>query len=211
MNARKLCPVALALAFACTAASAQHAERSWYAGLSVGASKARFESGFPEVAGATASSQSKDEQGTPYKIYLGHQFHRNFAVEAGWTDLGKFDASREVTAPFAGSRRADWKASGFHLDGVGIIPAGNLAAFFKLGVLQTKTKTDFSSTGTVPPPSSAQTSNSEINAKFGVGMSYAFAPQWAARLEYEQVNNVGSSSTGEVNVRMWSAGVAHRF
>ena len=211
MSARKVCPLALALAFGCTAAWAQHAERSWYAGLSIGHSKAKFESGFPEVAGATASSQTKDEQGTPYKIYLGYQFHRHFAVEGGWTDLGKFDATRHVTAPFAGDRRGDMQSSGFHLDAVGILPAGNLAAFFKLGILQTKTKTDFSSTGTVPPASSAQTSTSEMNAKFGVGMSYAFTPQWAARLEYEQVNNVGSSSTGEVNVRMWSAGVAYRF
>jgi OOP family OmpA-OmpF porin len=210
MSARKLCPLALALAFGCTAALAQHAERSWYAGLSIGHSKAKFESGFPEVPGATASTQTRDEQGTPYKIYFGHQFHRNFAVEGGWTDLGKFDATRQVSAPFAGAERADWKSSGFHLDGVGILPAGNFAAFLKLGVVRTKTKADFSTTGTVPPVS-GQTTSSEFVGKFGVGVSYEFVPQWAARLEYEQVNNVGDRSTGEVNVRMWSAGVAHRF
>jgi OOP family OmpA-OmpF porin len=211
MSARNLCPLALALAFACTAASAQHVDGSWYAGLSVAHSKTKFESGFPDVAGATASSQTKDEHGTPYKFYLGHQFHRNFAVEAGFTDLGKFDATRQVTAPFVGTRRADWKSSGFHLDGVGIIPAGNLAAFFKLGVVRTKTKTDFSSTGAVPPPPTTQVASSEFVGKFGVGMSYAFLPRWAARLEYEQVYNVGDRSTGEAKVQMWSAGVAHRF
>jgi OOP family OmpA-OmpF porin len=211
MSARKLCPLALALAFACTAASAQQADRGGYVGLSIGSSKAKFESGFPEVAGATASSQTKDEQGTPYKVYLGYQFHRNFAVEAGWTDLGKFDATRNVTVPFTGQKRGDWQSSGFHLDAVGILPAGNFAAFFKLGVVGTKTKTDFSTTGTVPPAASAQEKTSEINGKFGVGISCAFTPQWAARLEYEQVNNVGNRSTGEVNVRMWSAGITHRF
>jgi OOP family OmpA-OmpF porin len=142
---------------------------------------------------------------------VGYQINRNFALEGGWTDLGKFDATRQVTTPFAGSKRADWKSSGAHLDAVGILPAGNFAAFFKLGVVKTKTKSDFSTTGTVPPAASAQETTSEINGKFGVGMSYAFTPHWAARLEYEQVNNVGSRSTGEVNVRMWSAGITHRF
>jgi OOP family OmpA-OmpF porin len=211
MSARKLCPLALALAFACTAASAQQADRGWYVGLSIGSSKAKFESGFPEVPGATASSQTKDEQGTPYKVYLGYQINRNFALEGGWTDLGKFDASRTVTTPFVGSERADWQSSGAHLDAVGILPAGNFAAFFKLGVIATKTKTDLSVTGGAPVPPSSQVSTKEVNGKFGVGMSYAFTPQWAARLEYDQVNNVGDRSTGEVNVRMWSAGITHRF
>jgi OmpA-OmpF porin, OOP family len=212
MNAKNLSPLALALALAlaCTAAVAQHSNRGWYVGASVGSSKAKFDTDFPAVPGATSMTQTKDEQGTPFKLYLGYQPNRHFALEGGWTRLGSFDATQNVNAPFSGSTRADVKVGGFHLDALGIIPAGNLAAFFKAGVMHTKTRTNFSATGAAPAPAEEQV-DQEVNWKFGVGMSYAFSPGWAARLEFEQVSKVGTEKTGEMNIRMWSVGLSERF
>jgi OOP family OmpA-OmpF porin len=213
MKATKLlCPVAVGLAVVCTAASAQVIDqRGWYVGGSAGSSKAKFETSFPAVSGATVSTQTKDEAGTPYKFYLGHQFNSNLAVEGGWTDLGKFDATQNVSAPFTGSQRADVKSSGWHIDGLAIIPLQTLAAFFKIGLIHTTTKADLSTTGAAPTPAEVHRKKSELNWKFGVGASYAFTRNWAARVEYEQINNIGDASTGEMNVRMWSLGATYRF
>lgn len=84
MRARTLLPVLpLALALASTTALAQD-ERGFHAGLSVGQSKVNFDDDALAVAGATASSVSKDETDP------------HFAMEGGWVDLGKFKATRNV-------------------------------------------------------------------------------------------------------------------
>lgn len=114
MNARTLLRgLPFAFALASTAAFAQQADqRGLYAGVSVGQSKVKFEEDFPGVVGATASSVSKDETDTAYKLYVGYRLHRNFAVEGGWTDLGEWTATRNVTAPAVGSLRASMEVSG---------------------------------------------------------------------------------------------------
>jgi OOP family OmpA-OmpF porin len=214
MNPSKLlCPLALALALACTAASAQYiGAGGWYVGLSALHAKATFDSDFPAAVGATASTQTSDQQGTPYRVYVGHQFHRNFAVEGGWIDVGKYDATQDVTAPAAGTLRANVQSSGAFIDAVGIIPIRNFAAFFKLGVVHTKTKTELSSpTGLVGVNGNEERTKSEVSWKSGVGMTYAFTRNWAARLEYERMNNVGDGTTGEFNAKLWSLGATYRF
>jgi OOP family OmpA-OmpF porin len=214
MNARTLLrTLPLAFSLASTAALAQQADqRGWYAGLSVGQSKVKFDESFPAVGGVTASSVSKDETDTAYKLYAGYRLHRNFAVEGGWTDLGEWTATRNITAPAVGSLRVNIEASGWHVDALGIFPLQNNFAFFgKLGGIYTTTKSNRSATGAVVLGGSPNREKSEFNLKWGIGASYAFIRSLAARLEFEQVHKIGDSSTGEGDVQMFSIGLTYHF
>src|SRR5437868_10629033 len=106
-------------------AAAQNAEGGWYGGVSVGQSKISFDNSSLAVAGATASSISKDETDTAWKLFAGYRFGRHLAVEGGYTDFGKFSATNTVTAPAAGSLTVGFKSSGPHAEVVGILPLGN--------------------------------------------------------------------------------------
>jgi OOP family OmpA-OmpF porin len=203
----------LAFALASTSALAQDDQRGFYVGLSVGQSKVKIDDSLVAVTGATASSVSKDETDTGYKIYVGHRFHRNFALEGGWTDLGKFRATRNVTAPAVGSLSAEVESSGFHLDALGILPLQQFSLFGKVGAMYATTESSFSTTGAVVllPGENANPEESELEWKLGLGASYAFTRNLAVRAEWERVLKVGSSETGEGDMDLFSVGLTFRF
>lgn len=171
----------------------------------------RIEDSAISVFGATASSVSKDETDTGFKLYAGYRFNRYFAVEGGWTDLGSFKATRNVTAPAVGSLTAEIEASGFHLDALGIIPLQQFSLFGKLGVMYATTETSGSSTGAVGLAGDRSSKDSEVEFKFGLGASYSFTRNFAIRAEFERIVDVGTSETGEGDIDLFSIGVTWRF
>jgi OOP family OmpA-OmpF porin len=204
--------LAVALVTAPSLALAQQAQPGWYGGLSVGQSKVKMDDSSVSVAGATASSLSKNETDTAYKLFAGYRINNNFAVEGGWTDFGKFRATRTVTAPATGSLSANIKVSGFHAEGVGIVPLGSSFSIFgKIGGMYSTTKTSATSTGAVVVLGNTDRKKSELNLKWGLGGAYDIARNWAVRVEYEQVQKVGDSSTGEGDVGMFSIGAVYKF
>ena len=208
---RMLC---LALVLASTNALAQDDQRGFYVGLSFGQSKVNFEdSDVPSVGGATASSISKDESDSGFKLYGGYRFTRNFALEGGWADLGSFRATRNVTAPAVGSFTAEIESSGPFIDAVGIIPLQQFALFGKLGAMYATTETTFSTTGAVilAPGVPRSSDDSELEFKFGLGASYSFTRNFAIRAEYERFFDVGTSDTGEGDIDLISIGIVFRF
>jgi OOP family OmpA-OmpF porin len=187
----------------------------WYGGLSVGSSQIRMNDNMLPVGGATASSLAKDESSTGFKLFGGYRYNPNFALEGGYTDLGKFDARRDVTAPVVGSISRNMRMSGFDLAAVGIIPMqSGFSLFGKIGAMYTMTRSSVSIGGALLPAPGFTEMNprrSEWNPKFGLGAGYDFSNGMGLRLEYERVSNVGDAATGEGNVGMWSLGLTKRF
>jgi len=201
----------LAFAFASAGALAQDDMRGAYIGLSVGQSRVTIEDSAVTVLGATASSFSKDETDTGFKLYAGYRFNRHFALEGGWTDLGSFRATRNVTAPQVGSLSAEIEASGFHFDAVGILPLQQFFLFGKLGVMYATTETSRSSTGAVVLAGPRSSKDSEVEFKAGVGAGFAFTRNLAIRAEFERVTDVGTIETGEGDIDLISIGLTWRF
>ncbi len=95
----------LALAAAAASPCAMAAEPHWYLGGNIGQSRSHFdEAGITRsLQGPTLTTTSitSDDKDVGYKLFLGYQFHRDFALEGGYFDLGKFSfqhhhhASRE--------------------------------------------------------------------------------------------------------------------
>jgi OOP family OmpA-OmpF porin len=118
-----------------------------------------------------------------------------------------------MTAPAAGTVHADVKASGWHVDAVGIWPIqNNFSLFAKLGVIFNEVKTSLGTTGAVVfEPGTNTSPHSGSNAKLGIGAGYDFSPTVGARVEWERASKLGDDNTGKGDVDLLSAGVVFRF
>jgi len=188
----------------------------WYGGLSAGTSSASIDSGALPIAGAPATSLSKDDSDTGFKIYGGYRFNRHFALEAGYTDLGTFGATRTVLASPGGTLRAETKVSGVHFDAVGILPlAERFSLFGKVGGYYNEVKTTLSTTGGVSllPGVAASRSHSDVNLKYGIGAGFDFTERFGLRAEWERHSDLGDTSTTgtQGDVDLVSVGVVFRF
>lgn len=196
------------------AAGTVQAEETWYAAFSLGSGNASIDEGVVAVTGATASAVTQDKRDPGFKVLLGRRFGRYFAVEGGYTHLGEFRASRDITAPVAGAVNADIRIKGLHVDAVGVLPLGaKFAVSASLGVLLSETKTFRVTSGAATPILGAGSRiNDEINPHFSLGLRYELGPKISFRAEWDRYVKVGdANTTGEIDVDLYSVGLQFRF
>ena len=213
-------PVMLAVAtlatLCCSPAMAQ--PTGWYGGGSIGRTGAtidddRIRGGLAGQGLGTSSIEDRDED-TGYKVFGGYQLNRNFAVEAGFFDLGHFGYTA-TTVP-GGSLVGDVRVKGLNLDLVGTLPLGErFSALGRLGVTSTRTEGNFSSTGAARVPYvDANPSQRSTNAKVGLGLMYKVTESLAMRLEAERygikdaVGNKGHADMVSVGLVYWFGGTS---
>ena len=201
--------VALAAA-ACPFAMAQ--DSGWYGGASVGQSRAAIDdAGITRGllgSGLTTTSIDDTNRDNGYKIFGGYQFNRNFSLEGGYFDLGKFGFTA-TTVPL-GTLIGTLKLRGLNLDAVGTLPiTEKFSVLGRVGVNYAETTDTFRGTGAVsvldPSPSKR-----EVNYKYGVGVQYAFTESLALRVEAERYRiNDAVSNRGDID--LVSVGLVLRF
>jgi OOP family OmpA-OmpF porin len=183
-----------------------------YLGLSAGESKARIDSerirqGVLDQ-GLSTSTLTEDSRDTGYKAYIGIPIHPNWAVEAGYFDLGRFgfDATTAPVGGLTGSARI----RGLNLDLVGFLPITERWSLMgRVGAAYAQTQDRFSGTGAVavtdPSPRRRET-----NYKYGLGTQYAFTPTLSLRLEAERYRvNDAVGHRGDVD--LFTLGLIYRF
>jgi OmpA-OmpF porin, OOP family len=208
--------IGAALGLVCSVAIAQQqpVERGFYGGLSLGQSMVKFSDSFLPIGGASSTSLSKDETDTAWKAFAGYRIHRNIAVEGGYTDFGKFSATRTVTSPpGAGSASETLKVHGWHVEAVGILPLHNFDLFAKAGAMYATAEASKSVSGGVVFTQGANRNPSKSAFTFlgGIGAGYNFTKNLSVRLELEAVSKVGDGTTGEGSVAMYSVGGVYKF
>lgn len=187
-------------------------EPGWYGGVTVGQSSANIDNGNITRnllgSGFATSSISNDDTDTGYKLFAGYKFNRNFALEGGYFDLGRF--SYTATTVPAGTLKGNIKLKGVNLDAVGILPINDkFSAFGRVGVNYAKAKDSFSGTGAVTVLN-ANPSKSQANYKFGAGLQYDFTSALGMRFEAERYRiNDAVGSKGDVD--LLSVGLVYRF
>lgn len=184
----------------------------WYGGANIGRSAAniddaRITSGLA-AGGLGTSSISDRDRSTGFKLYGGYQFHRNFAVEGGYFDLGKFGYTAN-TIP-TGTLDGNIRLTGFNLDAVGLLPFNDrFSALGRVGLNYAKASDSFTGTGAVnvtnPNPSKSGT-----NYKLGVGLQYAFTEALGMRAEVERYR-VNDAVGNKGHVDLFSVGLVYRF
>src|SRR5438270_12331232 len=124
---------------------AQAQDKGFYIGGSLGQAKLKdwcSSEGAPAGAALTAC----DDKDTAWKIFAGYQFHRNFAAEIHYIDMGSVSASATVSG-IPVSVKADNTAYGAAL--VGLLPLGSsqFSLFGKLGFQHLEQKSSGSVAG----------------------------------------------------------------
>ena len=187
-HALRFLALAIAGIIAAPAATAQQSSSYYYVGGGIG--QARTEINDERITrplfgtGLTASNINRDNHDTAYKLFGGYQFNQNFALEAGYFNLGKFGFSAS-TAPL-GTFNGQVKIQGFNLDLVGTLPlTERFSVFARAGAQAAKTGDTYGGSTAIsgfhPSPSKR-----EINYKAGVGLQYEFNPSFLVRAEAER-------------------------
>lgn len=214
-NKFKIRPTLLAtlvLAAPCAFAQSSIDNTGMYMGIGVGESKAKFnhDSAAQNALGmgVTPGPLSVDERGNAYKIYLGFPMSPNWAVEAGYFNLGRFGFDGSTTPP--GTVSGSAKIQGLNLDLVGTLPITDRWSLLgRVGAAYAETKSSISGTGAGEVAASSSNKR-DTHYKYGFGTQYAFTPALTLRLEGERyrVNDmVGQRS----DVDLISVGLVYRF
>ena len=187
-------------------------DTGWYGGFNIGQSRASIDDARITRsllgAGFGAVSIADDDRDIGYKIFGGYKFHRNFALEGGYFNLGKFGFTATTAPP--GTLTGNIKLQGLNLDLLGILPiTEKFSAFGRAGLNYAEAKDSFVGTGLVtvlnPNPSKR-----EANYKLGLGLQYDFTASLGVRMEGERYRiNDAVGNIGDVN--FFSVGLVYRF
>ncbi len=158
-----------------------------YIGLNAGQSNFRLNNGtggFPS-----------DNTDSSYHLYGGSYFNENVGMELGYIDLGKATRAGGTT-----------KAQGFDISLVGKLPLAQ--SFNLIGRLGTTYgRTEVSSN---PASGVASGKESGWGLAYGLGLEYAFNPNWSTVLQYDE-RNLKFAGSGRDKVNTTSLGLRYRF
>lgn len=209
-----LLTLALVAVFASSGVQAQSSfnNSGMYVGISAGESKSKFDNGATAQslvgAGVTAGALTEDERGNAYKAFIGVPLSPNWAIEAGYFDLGRFGLDA-VTVP-AGTVTGTTRIQGLNLDLVGTLPITERWSLLgRVGAAYAETKGSVSGTG-ASGVSALSSNKRDTHYKYGFGTEYAFTPALTMRLEGERYH-VNDAMGQRANVDLISVGLVYRF
>ncbi len=230
---------AFTLGLASQVASAQESNNYYYLGVGLGPSAIGFNSddfGTQSVASIKSTATSD----TGYKLFGGYNFNENWAIEAGYANLGRFaykwTASTDALY-FNNIYTFDYKAASWFTAVKGALPVtGQLKAFGKLGVTVNKSQDTYTHDTSRNMPiglpaclpgigvcypnystsatdfKSGSHSKTRADALIGVGIEYRALKNASIRFEYEDFGNFGNrDNTGRAKLSIWSLGVVYTF
>ena len=205
---------AVLMAQAATAADAQFVNPDWanhatYIGAALGQSRANINDQDTIRAlngpGRTINAWTSDERDMGYKLFVGKQLNRNFAVELGYFDLGDFNY-RTRTAQ-GGTSGADLSYKGLSLDLVTQLPfTDRFSVYSRLGAQYAKATTTFN--GSLNTGRSY--SDKKFNPKVGLGLEYKLSEALAVRAEVER-NRMDDAVRSKANVDLYSLALVYKL
>jgi OOP family OmpA-OmpF porin len=187
-------------------------DAGWYGGINIGQSRAKIDdvritSGLLG-GGFITPAITDDDRDTGYKLFGGYRVNKNFALEGGYFNLGKFGFTATTIPP--GTLNGHIKLQGLNLDAVGILPiTEKFSAFGRVGLNYAEARDSFTGTGFVnvlnPNPSKRDT-----NVKFGVGLQYDFTQSLGMRVEAERYR-IDDAVGNKGDIDLVSVGLVYRF
>ena len=182
-------------------------DEGWYGGIGIGQSRAKIHDERISAgllgSGFTTNSIQDDDQDAGFRLFGGNKLHRNFAVEAGYFNLGEFGFTANTTP--AGTLTGTIKLQGVNVDAVGILPlTEKFSALGRVGLTYTEAKDTFRGTGAVTV-ANPNPNESEGNYKVGLGVQYDFSRALGLRGEWERYRvNDAVGNKGDVDLLLLS-------
>jgi OOP family OmpA-OmpF porin len=136
---------------------------------------------------ALVDERGYDDEDTAFSAFGGYQFHRNFALEAGYTDFGKLEPR---------ATGADLELSSTYLTAVGILPfTERFSGYAKAGFQRWDLDRAI-------PGLTGTAKDDGTDPVYGLGLQYRFNDQVALRGEYtrSEVEDL-DVDTAQVQVR----------
>ena len=188
------------------------ANKATYIGAAVGQSRANIDDQAAirsfNSPGATINRWSSDEKDVGYKLFVGKQLSRNFAIEAGFFDLGKFDFRTGTVQ--GGNLHTELGYKGVNLDLIAQLPmTERFSVYGRAGMNYAKATTKFSGNG-LSVLGNAKRSEKELNPKFGVGLEYKFTEALALRGEVER-HRVDDAIRSNGKVDLYSLALVYKL
>jgi OmpA-OmpF porin, OOP family len=171
-------------------ADEEPAAPSWanqlYLGVNVG--KADWRPGCP------SSAPSCDDSNTTLGVFAGYEYNRILSAEVAFTNLGK------ITFGGSSVKATAWEASALAmLPAVRQLPAA-LRLYGKLGAYRGNLKSNLGGG-----------SETNTDLTYGAGAQYEFAPNIAARAEWQRYPSAGGSTLPKSDIDVWRLGALWRF
>ena len=132
----------------------------------------------------TVTSFSEDKKDIGAKFFVGKNFNRNFAIELGYVDLGKFEYKSSTSNGGVLNREVNFR--GGYLDLIGTIPMSErFSVYGRVGGSYGQVRDDYTGNrgAAVLSPNGRYKSG---NVKAGVGLEYKFSEALAVRGEIER-------------------------
>ena len=176
-------------------ASVQAEESAYYAGLTLG--RSRTGSPTPDM----ILSQSNDTVGG---VLGGYQFDNNWALEAFYTEAGKF-AGQNAAGSVTGNGKADvWGA-----DVMAMLPmSGAFSLYGKLGLASIRVRVNTA-------PASTLSGDTRTASSYGLGGMYNFNPAFGMRLGWERYGALPTGGSGgakdDYNINVYSLAAVLKF
>jgi len=162
--------------------------------------------------GATSFRSSANSTDTMWKAYAGYRFSPYFSVEAGYWNFGKVDLKTKIFAPVTTKMDRKYHGDGFGADAVLWLPVStSLSGLVRAGALRTDVNAGSSRPGGGLASLSSESAH-KINPHLGLGLELRLTRAAAARIEYENIRNVGDNSKfGTADINMLTVGANYRF
>ena len=192
--------IAVALAGFATVAQAAPKDDTWYTGAKLGWSQ-YHDTGFYGN-GYTGNDGATHENQLGAGAFLGYQANQYLGFELGYDWLGRM--------PYKGNQvNGAFKAQGVQLAAKLSYPVlDDLDVYTRLGGMVWRANSTQQNGG-----KRISDHDTGVSPLAAVGVEYALTPNWATRLDYQWVNNIGDAQT--VGTRpdnaMLSVGVSYRF
>lgn len=162
--------------------------------------------------GATSFRSDANSTDLMWKAYAGYRFSPRFSIEAGYWNFGQLDVKTKIFAPATTRMERKFEGHGFGADALLWVPVStSLSGLVRAGALWTKVEAGSANPGgglASLPSESAK----KVNPHWGFGLEYRLTGAASARIEYENIRNVGDDSKfGTAGINMLTVGANYRF
>ena len=152
-----------------------------------------------------ALSRANGSPDSGYRLRLGYQYSRYFAVEGQYTDFGR--TSGEVFATSSNLASA-FRSTGMGVDTVAMLPWRSFSFYGRLGAYRGESRNAFAqySTSLLGDPASQRT-----RWRYGMGVRYDFTKSLGIKAEVERYSPLGTPLDPQAESDLISVGLSWRF